>query len=870
MAAVAPYVLPNRKAFADFITRTFLKYRSREKEGGNPRELFPHQMLIRDYLMIETPYRGLLVYHGLGSGKTCTSIAVAESVLTTSKVYVMLPASLEQNYKGEIRKCGDPIYAYDQHWIEKALDEESVKEAKAFGVSDDFLARHRKFFVSVRGREPNFLSLDKVTRDLIGKQIEDVLSQRFTFIRYNGLSSANIEKVAPKEGPNPYDDAVVIIDEVHNFISTIVNESDIGRKLYSKLYTAKNCKIVALSGTPIINRPNEIAYLMNLLRGPIERIVIPFTTAPTWDEERMTTALRAIPEVDTIEYNAVKKYIMITRNPPHFRSVYNEKGDRNAVQYVKDLPYVASAVDWVREWKSKFEMDIGGGELAIDRVTTEILDCLPTDYKEFADMFLDGLNIKNPLMFQNRIQGLVSYFKGADEKVLPRRIDDDKMLETIEMSSEQFMRYLEVRWREMQIDRKRAVTMNDELSTFRVNSRLVCNYAIPSELRGGDEDAATEDGTKDKTVILEKLRQNPKRYLSREALKNFSPKMFKILENVQGSMGDGEWRNQFLYSQYLSLEGLGVFSAVLDANGWQEYKIIKEANQWVEDKTMDPEKPAYAFYSGENPEQRELMRQIFNGVGFSDDFPASLKASVQASGRKKLCLFMGSKAAAEGITLNNVRHVHIMEPYWNPARHDQIIGRAIRINSHATLPPEERTVRVSFYLSVFSEEQLKTSDAPNIVPIRRNDTNMKRYEGEPVETFMSTDQVLYETAYEKNRVNQRISVLLKQAAVDCEIHRKFHSRETPVLSCMRFDSTTVPEDLAFRPNMKTDQLDETYLRNLTKRKRRLQQVQIKDIVFYLDPTTHQVFDGPAFEDNERLIQVGLLTSSTAIRWITTP
>ena len=40
------------------------------------------------------------------------------------------------------------------------------------------------------------------------------------------------------------------------------------------IYYAKDCKVVALSGTPLINRPNEIAFLLNLLRGPIERIVI--------------------------------------------------------------------------------------------------------------------------------------------------------------------------------------------------------------------------------------------------------------------------------------------------------------------------------------------------------------------------------------------------------------------------------------------------------------------------------------------------------------------------------------------------------------------------------------------------------------------
>ena len=82
-----PYVLPNRKAFADSVARMFLKYRvppetEEDKDidvciqrDTGTRELLPHQKIVRDYLSIETPYRGVLLYHGLGSGKTCSSIA---------------------------------------------------------------------------------------------------------------------------------------------------------------------------------------------------------------------------------------------------------------------------------------------------------------------------------------------------------------------------------------------------------------------------------------------------------------------------------------------------------------------------------------------------------------------------------------------------------------------------------------------------------------------------------------------------------------------------------------------------------------------------------------------------------------------------
>jgi hypothetical protein len=901
------YVLPNRKAFADSITRTLLKYRSIPTDAedadadlcagvgaSNIRELLPHQKVVRDYLLAETPYRGLLLYHGLGSGKTCSSIAVAESLLSTKKVIVMLPASLEDNYREELRKCGDPLYMYDQHWLQQALTPESREQGLRMGISAGFLDKTRLFFTTVAGSPANYRDLPKTAQDTIAAQIDDIIAQRFTFIRYNGLSTANIGKYVPADGSNPYSGTVVIIDEVHNFISRLSNQSDIAAKLYNLIYTAVDCKVVALSGTPVINKANEVAYLMNLLRGPIERVVIPVKAIPAWDEEKMTAALRAVPDVDTIEYNAIKKVILLTRNPPHFRSIYSEKGERTAVQYVKDLPWIPLAANWVKSFATKFQTDVGGADLALDRVSTETFDCLPTAYEDFASLFLEGLTIKNPLLLGRRIQGLVSYFKGADERMLPRRVDDDKMLEKIPMSEEQFNHYLIIRSEEIKQDaRKKMNPMragDDEMKTFRVNSRLACDFAVPPDLQARDDiEATNEDDPPGKDVILDKLRADPARYLTKEALSRFSPKMLQIFTNI---METGADKNQLLYSQYKSLEGIGVFTAILDANGWQPYRIIQdEAGQWIEDPAMDPEKPAYGLFTGGagmvstevksefstvrrdaikqsmmNKDVRGYMRQIFNGVGFSDTFPPSLRASVEARPKKLLTLFMISAAGAEGITLANVRRVHIMEPHWNPARHDQVIGRAVRICSHARLPPEERTVRVSFYISVFTDEQSKSSEGVNIVLVRRSDTATKRYEGDPTDVFMSTDEYLYEKTWEKDRINSRIALILKQAAVDCEIHRKLHSRETPIVTCMRFDSTVTGEDLAFKPNIKTEDLDSTYLRNLQRRRRRLQRVAIKGMTFMIDPDTKEVFDGPAFEDAQRLLRMGELTSPVQIQW----
>jgi hypothetical protein len=183
------------------------------------------------------------------------------------------------------------------------------------------------------------------------------------------------------------------------------------------------------------------------------------------------------------------------------------------------------------------------------------------------------------------------------------------------------------------------------------------------------------------------------------------------------------------------------------------------------------------------------------------------------------------------------------------------------------VPIEERTIRISFYVSVFSKDQLTTTTGFNIVPIRRTDTLPKRYDvvdevpgSRPPEVFMSSDEFLYEISYEKSRITAGISKLLKQAAIDCEIHRKLHSKEQPVIQCMRFDSTTKGEELAYHNSIKDDELDVSFLRNQMNRKRRLQKVKIKNFVFLIDPDSKEVFDETAFSDSNRLLKLGTFSA----------
>ena len=83
-------------------------------------------------LILYTPYRGLLLYHGLGSGKTCSSIAIAEGMKTDKRIVVMTPAALRMNYLQELKYCGDTIYKKNQFW-------EFIPSSSKGTINDDLI-----------------------------------------------------------------------------------------------------------------------------------------------------------------------------------------------------------------------------------------------------------------------------------------------------------------------------------------------------------------------------------------------------------------------------------------------------------------------------------------------------------------------------------------------------------------------------------------------------------------------------------------------------------------------------------------------------------------------------------------------------------
>jgi hypothetical protein len=291
------FYMNNRAKFVQYINALFRPYReeltSGESDiscealyGGDDSAsvaLLTHQKIVRDYLNIYSPYRGLLLFHGLGSGKTCSSIAIAEGLKTFKRIIVMTPASLRMNYIEEMKtKCGDLMYKKNQYWefIESRGNAELTRVlSQILMFPDDKFVRSNggAWMVNVTKPSNYETELTPGQRVRVDRQIDEMINTKYDFINYNGLRSEKLKSMTDGYTRNPFDNSVVVIDEAHNFVSRIVNKlkrpTSMAFRLYHFLLSAQNAKVVLLTGTPIINYPNEIAVLFNILRGNIDNWV---------------------------------------------------------------------------------------------------------------------------------------------------------------------------------------------------------------------------------------------------------------------------------------------------------------------------------------------------------------------------------------------------------------------------------------------------------------------------------------------------------------------------------------------------------------------------------------------------------------------
>ena len=916
----ADYYLYNRENFINFINNLFLPYKDEllqeEKDIADGKitvscdeslkkdfSLLTHQQIVRDYINVFSPYRGLLLYHGLGSGKTCSSIAIAEGIKNDKKVLVMTPASLKANYIEELKKCGDFLYKKNQFWefIDTNDNPEQLKNLSSLlKLPQEYIKKNNgAWFVNVQ-KKPNYEDLTFEKQQQINNQINLMIDYKYEFISYNGLRKNHLTSMTKNGTINPFNNKVIIIDEAHNFISRIVNKitkkekTSLSMQLYDYLMEAENCKIILLSGTPIINYPNEIGILFNILRGSIKTYGCKLNQnrgkhINKETLEKLLTEQNIYQHVDNIDYNSQTNELSITKNP--FGFVKSTKQNKIAF---------SSETLSSEEFKQSIFSALKQKDISIigNDITVTSYKALPDTFDEFKYYFIDDKNkIKNTDMFKMRILGLTSYFRSAQEQLMPAYQDEQIQIVQIPMSDVQLGTYQEARIQERKLEKKNKPKKpknklesndiySDSVSTYRIFSRAFCNFVFPQpdikrpipnktnnikELdtiannenisenildvvsaketldtmdniyEADDIDAIRKEQAEVKSetyqtrilTALKELEKNSDKYLTPEALLTYSPKFLAILKNMINQDYKGI---HLLYSQFKTLEGIGIFKLVLKQNNFAEFKLKKGPNGYKLDiKPDDIGKSMFASYSGdETPEEREIIKNVLNSNWnlVSSNIVNQLKTIATNNHFGEIIkVLMITSSGAEGISLKNVRYVHIMEPYWHPVRIHQVIGRARRICSHSDLPKELQTVDVFIYLMTFTEEQRDKLS----IDLRKNDLSKKNKS-----KVITSDEFLYEISMIKEELNKELLTNVKQSAIDCSIHSRSTSKEK--LQCFSIGNPN-EKNFAYVPDIKKQDNDKLMQLNKKTVGIKLQKIRGKNHGF--DKNTNLVYDWDA-------------------------
>ena len=599
------YYQNNRLYFLKFITDQLKDYKKEiqqtaqdSKMSCNQKKqvfnLLVHQKIIRDYMNVFTPYRGILLYHGLGSGKTCTSIAVAEGMRSSLEILVMLPASLEKNYIKELKNCGNLFYKRDQLWgfcstdrndsrftnsvymfdslDDQELDPSELEKQKnniiqtlanLLNVNVQYIKKQRGVWLINKSGKPItslnnrsisrsnvYKNLSLLEQESLDNQITVMIKNKYKFFRYNGNVTGEICKIQSEikrrnntemteeeydcenelildPNVNPFDNKVIIIDEAHNLVSQIVNKlnkpNSISMQMYQFLLSAKNVKIVMLSGTPLINKANEFSIIFNILRGYITTWKLSLEADKRNKNDRASINEKMVKNSlkkrncvhhDYFEYvSKPHQTLIVTRNPLGFENQYSKNSKTySGIRRLKksrdaEMPdaEMSDSEIYYDEFGSKkttytdlqFIRSLNKclpNNVKIGNYTSENNELLPTDLDEFKSEFFrnngansSAIEIKNDLLLKKRIVGLVSYFKGASKDLLPRYDETtDFQVIQIEMSPHQFNIYQNERKIERQQESNRAKkkrqNKDQEISTtYRVYSRAACNFVFPDE-----------------------------------------------------------------------------------------------------------------------------------------------------------------------------------------------------------------------------------------------------------------------------------------------------------------------------------------------------------------------------------------------------
>ena len=675
-------------------------------------ELLPHQRFVRNFLSMQTPYNGLLLYHGLGTGKTCSAIGVAEEmrrymmqVGLRDKILVVASPNVQGNFRSQL---------FDETKLVQVINPTNPAEYTwniESCVGDSLL----------REIDPN--SVRNMPREKIVSNIQTIIHTWYEFMGYGQLANYIVAKtkVSEKSGYTDeerraielkkiratFNNRFIVIDEVHNISQTETNKHNTtGALLMQVAKYATNMRLLLLSATPMFDSYKEIVWLTNLLNVNDKRSAIDVSDVfDSVGNFREKSDSRKESGSELLE-RKLTGYVSYVRGENPYTFPFRVYPDQFG-------PSPAFTPALTPETYPKLQINGQPVPAPLKYIKTYTTTIASDSYQRLAYKFIVG-----SITARASLQDINSF------DILQKPME----CLNIVYPNADFERAIRA---ENRLDR----TQDAGLTTVAIGEN-----GLNGIMTYQDKGHPLKHNFEYKPGVVEKYG----RVLSPDQIGKYSRKMSAICEAIRQSEGI-----VLIYSQYID-GGVVPMALALEEMGFAKFGakslFKKPPAEPVDGTTMLPRSQ---LLSGKGqPEMVSEFEQATYIMITGDKMYSPNNNSEIAHAKKKdnrdgskIKVILISKAGSEGLDFKHIRQIHILEPWFNMNRIEQIIGRGVRNLSHCALPFEKRNVQIFLHST--------------------------RFEGDDEEPV---DLYVYRLAERKSVQIGKVSRLLKTIAVDCQLN----------------------------------------------------------------------------------------------------
>jgi hypothetical protein len=752
--------------------------------------LQPHQAFIKNFMSFQTPYNSLLLYHGLGSGKTCSAIGVCEEMREymkqmgiNNKILIVASENVQDNFK---------LQMFDERKLKLIDGNWNMK-----GCLNNKLLQ-----------EVNPMNMKGMPREKVISQVKNLINANYQFLGYEQFANYIIKTMnfgedmrEPKNDKsslnkriirrlrNEFDNRQIVIDEVHNIRKSDNNANKkVAVNLELLVKSARNMRFLLLSATPMYNSCKEIVWLLNLMNMNDRRSKI--DTKDIFDkngnfkkngeemlirkatgyvsfvrgENPYTFPFRVYPNEFAKEhtfkrFNKAKlgfNYPIVQMNgmkilnndKKRILSLYlNKIGECNncgecqyccykyIIHNLKNKKFsITTKTGDVRNMPNFENMDSFGYTLLQTPLQTLIISYPYEKLKSIITQIADNTEQQSAEFDEEFAKASILINKPN------KKYDKEQEGEEQDIDQEGEEQGEEGEGEEV-AKKVRIEQVKETNPEFSVDPRLLTGRTgLERMMTFIDEKSPPEKGSYEyKKTTLDKYG----RIFSQDLIGKYSVKIKCILDNIANPENDTVSNGIILiYSQYID-SGLIPMALALEEMGFTRYgenakPLFKnKPTNIVDVKTMKPPTnkkdfiPArYSIISGDprlSPNNDYEVKGLTNEDNKYGD---------------KIKVVLISRAGSEGIDLKYIRQVHILEPWYNMNHIEQIIGRAVRNFSHKDLDFEQRNVEIFMHGTIVGKENIEEA----------------------------ADLYVYRVAEFKAKQIGRITRVLKESAVDCIIN----------------------------------------------------------------------------------------------------